>query len=263
LNQSNRSKAFIAKSENRYAWHTELNNYAPDCYRLLSKKEWKVLQDWFVETDKKYGPGTGECGVPAISVLTSLINGNGIERIVQLGHYIGYSTLLIGAALKRAGHGKLVSIDIESSVTEFTQMYVNKFKINDFVELHTSDSRSVTLAEQIVREWNAGPQLLFIDSSHQEDATYEELKLWAPLIAPGGLIVLHDASAFSINFDSTHKGGVKKGLERFLEENKLENISINREFTGMNNQGRGDLTYIDACGLAIIHIPPSVPKVSL
>ena len=257
---SNRSKSFVTNSENRYSWHTTQNNYSPDCYQMLSAKEWRVLRKWFAETDEKYGPGTGECGVPAISMLTSLINGNGMERVVQLGHYIGYSTLLIGSALKRAGRGELISIDIDNSVTEFTQKYVHKFGITDFVKLHTSDSRSTSLAEKIVSGWNSGPQLLFIDSSHQEDATYEELKLWAPLMDPGGLIVLHDASTFSVNFDSTLKGGVKRGLERFLEESTLDNISINREFSGLNGQGRKDLSYIDACGLAIIHIPPSTPE---
>src|SRR5919107_17927 len=35
-------------------------------------------------------------------------------------------------------------------------------------------------------------ELLFVDSSHDRDATVAELRAWRPRLAPGALVVLHD-----------------------------------------------------------------------
>jgi predicted O-methyltransferase YrrM len=37
-----------------------------------------------------------------------------------------------------------------------------------------------------------GIELLFVDSSHERDATVAELRAWQPRLAPGALVVLHD-----------------------------------------------------------------------
>src|SRR5215218_308254 len=37
-----------------------------------------------------------------------------------------------------------------------------------------------------------GVELLFVDSSHDRDATVAEVRAWRPCLAPGALVVLHD-----------------------------------------------------------------------
>jgi predicted O-methyltransferase YrrM len=37
-----------------------------------------------------------------------------------------------------------------------------------------------------------GVDLLFVDSSHDRDATIAEVRAWQPRLAPGALVVLHD-----------------------------------------------------------------------
>jgi predicted O-methyltransferase YrrM len=37
-----------------------------------------------------------------------------------------------------------------------------------------------------------GVELLFVDSSHDRDATVAEVRAWRPRLAPGALVVLHD-----------------------------------------------------------------------
>ncbi len=37
-----------------------------------------------------------------------------------------------------------------------------------------------------------GPDMVFIDSSHERDETIESFRQWAPLLAPGGVIAFHD-----------------------------------------------------------------------
>ena len=37
-----------------------------------------------------------------------------------------------------------------------------------------------------------GVELVFVDSSHDRDATVAEFRAWQPRLAPGGMVVLHD-----------------------------------------------------------------------
>ena len=37
-----------------------------------------------------------------------------------------------------------------------------------------------------------GVELLFVDSTHERDATLAELRAWEPCLAPGGVVALHD-----------------------------------------------------------------------
>ena len=37
-----------------------------------------------------------------------------------------------------------------------------------------------------------GVELLFVDSSHEREATVAEFRAWEPRLAPGALVVLHD-----------------------------------------------------------------------
>jgi predicted O-methyltransferase YrrM len=254
MERKNRSKNFTSFAANRYAWHTDETAYTPDCYQILSRREWKVLQKWFVESDKYYSPGTGECGIPAISLLTSLISGNGMSRVVELGTFIGYSTLLMGAALKRTGTGKLCSIDNDRSSSLFAQHYIHKMGLTDFVSLYLGDSTAETLALRVIDDLKGPPQLLFIDSSHKADQTYEELTLWAPLMASGGLIVIHATSRMAQALDVDLKGGAHVGMSKFVKENNYESIRINKDYHGLPPQSRQNLTYIDGLGIGIIDI---------
>ena len=37
-----------------------------------------------------------------------------------------------------------------------------------------------------------GVELLFVDSTHERDATLAELRAWEPRLAPGAVVALHD-----------------------------------------------------------------------
>lgn len=251
-----RSIAFSSRPEPRYWWHQGFDApYVPDVYSVLSDAEWALMMKWFEETDELYGPGTGECSVPAISFLLSLVNGNGLTRIAQLGHFVGYSSLLIGMALRRMGQGKMVSIDIDASVTTFTRKYIEQAGLTKFAQLVVGDSASPVSAGQVVGLLGGSPQLVFIDSAHTARHTVEELNVWFPLVQPGGFVILHDASIFSEQWDTTGGGGVREGLRLFNEQSAQNRLGINEDFHGRGHQGRGSLTYLDGCGLAIIQKP--------
>jgi predicted O-methyltransferase YrrM len=105
---------------------------------MLDKEQLKLLLDWYRDTETNNL--RGEASASVLSIIYALITGNRLSRVVQLGHYAGYSTIVIGCLLKKMGiGGKLVSFDIDHSVTEFTRKWVDRFGLSDHVELHVMD----------------------------------------------------------------------------------------------------------------------------
>ncbi len=250
-----RSRAFNTKSHGRYWWFSSNRpEYVPPIFDFLSEAEWNVMDAWYGDSEALYQNGTGECNVPAMSLLMGLIMGNNISKIVQCGHFIGFSTLLLGFMLRRMGHKcSLFSIDIDQRVTEYTQKWINVAELQDYIQLAVSNSAASSMIGESHQYLGGKPQLLFIDSSHERNHTVAELKLWLPNIQPGGFAVLHDVSDFAKSFDSLGGGGVKEAVAEVSRTMQFPHIMIN-EFCGAEHFGDRTV-YKDACGLGIIQVP--------
>jgi predicted O-methyltransferase YrrM len=121
----------------------------PPLYADLTDEEFEILLEWYEETEKKQL--IGEANIPLLSTLTGFVAGNNLDRIVQCGHYAGYSTLLLGWTLRKMGKKKaLFSIDINPDVTEFTQNWVNRAGLEDVVHLAVGDSADERITLQSV-----------------------------------------------------------------------------------------------------------------
>lgn len=245
-----RSRQFSLRQHNRYWWHrTDRTDYVPLIYSFLDSVEWNLLEDWFESTGESF-ESTGEANIPPMSMLFGIISGNGLRRIVQCGHYVGYSTLLMGFLLRRMGCSRaLYSIDVDREVTTFTRSWLKRAGLTGQVTLSVADSASPREV-QGAREYLGGaPQLVFIDSSHEYAHTMRELDLWYAALEKGGFIVLHDTSLFAASLDRTESGGVRKALLEWCEANKPEVITINGFVDGGHP---GQFPYLDGCGLSII-----------
>ena len=200
----------------RFWWHrSENRGYEPDIYRVLGDDERELLLEWYNDTlGRKL---VGEMAVPMASALLGFVNGSGVRRIVQLGHFAGYSCLLLGWALRRMGVSNgLFSIDINQTLTDYTRGWLEQAGLSDRVGLLTSDSASPD-AVAAARGYRGGdPSCVVIDSSHQFAHTVAELDLWYPSLTPGGLLLLHDASPLAARYDRTEQGGVRRALDVWL-----------------------------------------------
>lgn len=250
-----RTLRYKERGGRRYWWYKRPgHDYTPPVFAFLDEEEWRLMDAWHTETDGKY---VGECSVPPICFLLGLVMGNNIRRIAQLGHYAGFSALLMGFMARKMGNkNALYSVDIDAEVSAFTQHWVEKAGLGQYVNIVVADSA----AEQNIpaaRQYLGGPpQLVFIDSSHQYAHTVEELDAWYPALQPGGFILLHDISAFSRPYDATGKGGVNRAIVEWLHVNAPAAILINADHHGGGGQ---DLTYVDGCGLGLIQ-KPLVPQ---
>lgn len=248
-----RSRRWTKAESPRYWWHRLPGmDYVPPVYGELTDEEWRVLEEWYGATDGSQM--IGECAVPLISLLHGFIMGNRVERIVQLGTCAGYSALLLGWMLRRlAAEHALFSLDIDEQMCAISRRWIGRAGLSDVVEIARGDS---TAAESVVvaRHYlGVPPDLILIDSSHQYHDTAAELALWYPALASGGLIVLHDVSAFAAGFDVTGAGGVRRAFEEWRRKTPgCESILLNGEASSMEGPRA---FYKDACGVALLHKP--------
>jgi cephalosporin hydroxylase len=242
---------FRESQDNRYWWHkTSDYNYVPPIYSFLTEEEWIVVENWYEETSKT--GITGEAAPPLMSVLQALIMGNSASNILQLGHYAGYSTLLLGFMSRRMGIKNAVfTIDIDPWCCEYTQDWINKAGLEEYVKVELNDSAAQNNVEKVRAYFGGNPKVVIIDSSHQYEHTCKELDLWYKVLQPGGFILMHDSSSFAVQFDVGQHLGVKKAIEDWLLKNpSVQMININS--SNLNTDSR-DLIYRDGCGLCIIH----------
>ena len=247
-----RSRRFRTEAHGRFWWHKlHATDYEPPIYATLDEREWQVMSDWYDETQRI--SAIGEINVPAMSFIQGMVMGNGLQRVVQLGHFYGYSALLVGFWLRRmGGERKLVSIDIDPDATTFTQRWVDRAGLRDQVVLHVGDSADQQAVDVSRRAFGGQElELLVIDSSHAYEHTLRELDLWVPVMPVDTLALLHDTSIFAQSFDPTSQGGVRRALDEWLPHHpEVAALSLNGH--EMRGVGGDEIVYKDGCGLGIV-----------
>jgi predicted O-methyltransferase YrrM len=257
-----RSHRFREEAHDRFWWHRlAATDYVPPLYGCLAEDEWAVMEGWFAETGRE--GRIAEINVPAMALVSGLVSGNGVRRVVQLGHYYGYSALLLGFALRRMGLETpgLFTVDLDGAATDFTRRWIGKAGLDGVVAVVEGDSADPAMPARAREALGGAPEVVLVDSSHAYAHTLIELDLWAGELPPGGLILLHDASVFAQQFDPSGEGGVHRAIGEWLARSP--------GWTGMTLNGSvapgadGDaLVYKDACGLGILQrafTPPPDP----
>jgi len=245
-------------SSGRLDWQKSLGtNYLPPVYSFLSNEEWRIIDKWYLETEQK--KLIGECGVAILSVMLGFIMGNRITNILQLGHYAGYSTLLLGFMLRHpGGESKLVTLDVDEFCCKYTQGWVNRANLQRYVTVLHGSSTDDDIVHCVRRIFNNRLELVFIDSSHEYGQPVKELDTWFKVLSEGGFIFLHDSSKLAASFDATNEGGVKRAIDEWYRQNpEVQMINISASIDTVENRkanstARPELIYKDPCGLCII-----------
>ena len=247
-----RSHRFRAEPHDRFWWHKlAATDYVPPLYGCLAEEEWAVMEGWFAETGRN--GRIAEINVPAMALVNGLVSGNGVRRVVQLGHYYGYSALLLGFSLRRMGLRSpgLFTVDLDGAATAFTSRWIQRAGLEDVVAVSEGDSADPAMPDRAQGALGGTPEVVLVDSSHAYGHTLAELDLWATGMPAGALILLHDASVFAQQFDPTGAGGVHRAVGEWLARSP--------DWAGMTLNGSvapgadGDaLVYKDACGLGIL-----------
>jgi predicted O-methyltransferase YrrM len=144
----------------------------------------------FLFTSTILAHGVASLRLDEAAFLHRLVRDTQPETVVEIGRYRGGSTVIIGAALDR---GMLHSYDIDirqgrDGVELDRQLtgVLERYGLADRVRLHVADSRSAEPPPGRL-------DILFVDGDHSEAGVRADFEHWAPLLAPGGHLLFHDA----------------------------------------------------------------------
>ncbi|GIW42431.1 MAG: hypothetical protein KatS3mg076_3008 [Candidatus Binatia bacterium] len=129
--------------------------------------------------------------------------------VLEIGSYCGKSSVYLGTGAREAG-GILVCVDHHRGSEEHQpgQLYHDPDlydpevgKMESLFELRRTLARAgledtailvVGRSTEVARLWRVPLGLVFIDGGHTHEAAHSDYEAWAPLVAPGGILAIHD-----------------------------------------------------------------------
>ena len=144
--------------------------------------------------------------------------------MVELGVRDGDSTFVLERIAKLCS-SKLISVDLEdcSHVSKYDKwMFIQKNDIEFSKEFESWCKQ---------REIDHKIDILFIDTSHEFEHTYQEINSWFPFLSEKSKVIFHDTNLKKIYFRKdgsmgigwNNKRGVIKALEKFFNDSFNEN----------------------------------------
>jgi predicted O-methyltransferase YrrM len=158
----------------------------------------------------------------SLELLGSVLQVARPRLVLELGTYVGFSSLLIGDVLARnEPGGELITVEPDQSAQEVAKTFSSHLSNISFVHGYSTDPEVTrTLLDR-------GPfQIVYLDSSHAYVETLRELDLifHTPLLADGGILILHDAATEAAQFDPSGAGGVRRALEEWTARHACQTI---------------------------------------
>lgn len=138
--------------------------------------------------------------------------------IVNIGNYLGGSSILLSKGSKKENREKVYSFDPKSYPLK--EDYLKENQIEDWVVFNQVTS------EDGMQDWKKREdrriRLLFIDGDHSYEGCHKDITLWSSYLVPGGVIAIHDYCF--LNNDSSFPGVVKAVYETVLCKNEFNNF---------------------------------------
>ena len=130
--------------------------------------------------------------------------------VVEIGSFLGSSSVLLAGALKLRGSGKLHCVDpFDGSGDAFSvpiykdilavsegktlrQRFdenIHAADLQDWVEVHQGR------ADEVAESWRHPIDLLFLDGDHSPQGARLAYESWFPMLKDGGIIAIHNSDA--------------------------------------------------------------------
>src|SRR5437899_9516490 len=161
----------------------------PADFHLASDEAWervRVAPGFLTEREARF-----------LALVAAGAPGRGV--ILEIGSFKGKSTVGLASIAARYHLGKVVAVDPhtapsstdpslgdQASSFEDFQHTLARAGLTDHVEVHRKFSH------QLATDWNRRIRLLWIDRDHTYAGAKQDLDLFAPHLATGGVVALHD-----------------------------------------------------------------------
>jgi cephalosporin hydroxylase len=169
----------------------ELDIYTPEGFRALANL-W-TRSNW----QHKLSYEVTWLGIPIIQLpedilmVQELIWKNRPDVIVESGVAHGGALVLYASLLELLGRGRVVGVDIE--IRKYNRLAIESHPTSKritLIEGSSTDAATVDAVKALIRPGER--VMVMLDSNHTRDHVRAELELYAPLVGPGGYVVVFD-----------------------------------------------------------------------
>lgn len=148
--------------------------------------------------------------------------------VVEIGSWQGYSTSFLASAVRDSSNGMLYAIDHFRGNAGKEQLYVvGNPDLSDLRQGFENNMQRLGVWESVrlldmanheaVRHLGGVKiRLLFIDGDHSKAGVENDIRLFFPLVQPGGIVVFDD---FSRNFP-----GLVEAVDQLMKTQRLERV---------------------------------------
>ena len=214
----------------------------------LDDGEWQIMHDWYATTAAR--DAIGEINVPAMSLLQGLVMGNGLRRIVQLGHFYGYSALLIGFWLRRWAAADALLGRHRRGGHGFYQQWVDR-RVCKRRGVPRRGFRRPGVGDAALEAIGGAPEARHRRLVPPCTGTPCGARPLGRSPAAGGLVLLHDVSVYAQSFDPAGAGGVRRALAEWVgHRDDVALLNLNGDLPESIDPNRP--TYKDGCGMGIL-----------
>jgi len=151
--------------------------------------------------------------------------GKGKGEIVEIGSWMGKSTICLAAGSASKNREKIHAIDPHKG--EFSKNNTIGKKSPTFKKFRDNLQKAgllsyvkplITTSRTAAKAWKRPIRLLFIDGLHDYKNTLQDFTLWSPFVSTSGIIAFHDAFC-------GHNGPERVVLENVLQS-EWKNIGV-------------------------------------
>jgi predicted O-methyltransferase YrrM len=201
------SRALIRQARARYTTDLLKRRHRGEFDSLWRRVDW--IPGWFQEG--------------SAVVMYALMRAQPPQTVVEIGSYLGRSTVFFGLALQEVNpHGRVVAIDphtgdrqqLEGLSTDrlatfdLFRQHCRAAGVQDLVQAHVASSLEVAAG------WHGRIDLLYVDGWHSYEAVVADGEAWLPHLAPDGVVVFDDYGAYDEVREAIHHLA-DQGLYRF------------------------------------------------
>jgi len=185
-----------------------------------SSAEDPVLEELYRQTFIRFinpNMATGHLQGKFIEMLSKMINP---ESILEIGTYTGYSAICLARGLRKGG--KLITIEMNDELKEFSQSYFIRAGVDQVVDQKTGN------AIEIIPSLNMMFDLVYIDGDKREYCDY--YRLIKDKVRPGGYIVadnvLWGEKVLETGTTDSQSRGIIDFNDMIMKEKDIEHVII-------------------------------------
>jgi predicted O-methyltransferase YrrM len=113
--------------------------------------------------------------------------------VVELGCFVGWTSAHLAMAIHANATGKLYCVDCEQNYLDVTLANLKRLGLDKAAALLLGTSMDTKVVSALPNKID----VLFIDTSHRYPDTLDEILFYAPRMAEGGYMVLHDSVSWA------------------------------------------------------------------